>query len=211
MERLLRTCFTTLRLNEQKIDQCIEVANTAKDPSRKLKAQEALVKAWNSMNEQEMREVPSAILYAIRGRMDNAFLRRLGKGTLVEHLFCNKDSPRWTAALDDYTATVIKEIPAVIQELENTGVTMAERLTNDEHDALKYCVAKMKVMRFMRKEPASKLPQIPFMTRGVFAHMVHLLSPINDALLEVSSPVSIVLGAGGTLFQNVVAGTENTV
>ncbi|KAG6370254.1 hypothetical protein JVT61DRAFT_12198 [Boletus reticuloceps] len=187
MERFLRTCFTTMRLNEEKIDQCIEVVNTTKDPSRKLKAQQALVKAWNLILEQRMRAVPSAILHVIRGLMDNAFLRHLGKGTHVEYLFCNKDSSRWTAALDDYMGVVIKEIPKVIQELETTGITVMERLTDDEREALKYCVAKMKVMRFMRKEPTSELPQIPFMTRSVFTHMVYLLEPINEALLEVSA------------------------
>ena len=138
------------------------------------------------MLEQGVQAVPSAILYPIRGLMDNTFLHHLGKGTQVEHLFCNKDSSRWTAALNDYMSIVIKEILKVIQELEMTGIAMAETLTDDEHKALKGCVAKMKVMSFMCKEPTSELPQILFITCSIFTHMVHLLEPINEALLEVS-------------------------
>lgn len=181
----MRACFTVMPLTEAAVDKLIDAVKNVRDQEQKRKAERLLRKVWDAMLRETVLEVPSAILYTIRERMDKAFMRHLGKGTSVEHYFCNKHSSRWMGALDDYMVTVIKEIPAVMRELEDTGV-VTHRLTEDERKALKCCVAKMKVLRFIRKDGYLNLPHIPFMTRSVFSHMVSLLDPVNDALLEVS-------------------------
>lgn len=185
MENYTRQCFNYVAVDEGKVDRLIK-AGKDKDGAEGAAARVALREIYKLM--QKGQATWKGVRCGIRKYMDDAFVQHLGSRSKVDDLFADQRSQGWKVAMDAYWKNLIEGLPKVIGII----ATMDKSINEDEKDAfnpLTWCVAKMKVLRFLamnEKAEKSSLLLVPFMSRSVYTHMVRKLELIDEALKEVS-------------------------
>ncbi|KAG6371987.1 hypothetical protein JVT61DRAFT_9005 [Boletus reticuloceps] len=182
MERYVCQCFNDVKVDEKEVDRLIAEAVDKESPEGK-KALDALFKIYVELEKTSNKMIGArGARYEIRQCMDDAFEQHLGSLTEVSVLFANQRSHRWQDALQNYLTEVIEELPKVIKTTE-LPVHEDDRAAIE---SLRWCVAKVKILRHMLARPASQIANglVPFMSRSVYTHMVTHLERIDQPLKE---------------------------